>query len=170
MTELLNEDVNAGLINQCRPPAPRFQGGMLVSRPSSRERRVAAATALFISGAKPSLPISTSSAAAVVPPGEVTFSRSTLGVERRAVQQFARAGDGFARELCRQRRRQAGRGAGLRQRFGEQKDVGRSRAGHRRHRVHQRFVVDPLDRAGRREQAVREVALRAVRAAAAPRR
>ena len=45
-----------------------------------RERAVAAATALCSSGAKPSLPISTSSAAAVVPPGEVTFSRKLAGL------------------------------------------------------------------------------------------
>src|SRR4051794_26623873 len=36
---------------------------------------VAAAMALVISGSRPSAPISTSSAAAVVPPGEVTFWR-----------------------------------------------------------------------------------------------
>ena len=41
------------------------------------------------------------------------------------MQQFARAGDGFARELCRKRRRQACRHAGLRQRLGEQKDISR---------------------------------------------
>ncbi len=40
---------------------------------NSFERRVASATARVISDCKPSLPISTASAAAVVPPGEVTF-------------------------------------------------------------------------------------------------
>ena len=40
---------------------------------SSFERRVAAATARVSSDCMPSGPISTSSAAAVVPPGEVTF-------------------------------------------------------------------------------------------------
>ena len=43
---------------------------------SSRERVVAAAMALVISGASPSFAISTSSAAAVVPPGDVTFCLS----------------------------------------------------------------------------------------------
>ena len=43
---------------------------------NSLERRVAAATARVSSGCMPSFPISTSSAAAVVPPGEVTFWRS----------------------------------------------------------------------------------------------
>src|SRR5690242_17560751 len=42
---------------------------------SSRERRVATATACPISGARPCSPMSTPSAASVVPPGEVTFRR-----------------------------------------------------------------------------------------------
>ena len=123
---------------------------------SSRERSVAAATAFFISGTKPFRPIST--------------------VERRR-SRAARRGDIFP-QRCRRRaserwsnspepatvsrasfsargRRQAGRNAGFRQRFREQKDIGRSRARHRRHRVHQRFVVDPFDRASCRKQADR---------------
>ena len=43
---------------------------------NSFERRVAAATARIMSGCMPSSAISTASAAAVVPPGEVTFWRS----------------------------------------------------------------------------------------------
>ncbi len=58
--------------------------------------------------------------------------------------------------FCRQRRRQAGRHAGLRQRLGKQKDVSRSGARHRGHRIHQRFVVDPLHRAGRGQAAGRQ--------------
>src|SRR5262249_47220970 len=46
---------------------------------SSRDRRVAAATARFMSGPNPSAAISTSSAAAVVPPVEVTFWRRVPG-------------------------------------------------------------------------------------------
>ena len=42
---------------------------------SLRERSVAAATAFFKSGGRPSSRISTSSAAAVVLPGEVSISR-----------------------------------------------------------------------------------------------
>ena len=47
-----------------------------VSPPVRASARVAAAIALVISGSRPSSAISTSSAAAVVPPGEVTFCRS----------------------------------------------------------------------------------------------
>src|SRR6202008_652800 len=43
---------------------------------NSFDRAVAAAIARIISGCRPSFPISTSSAAAVVPPGEVTFCLS----------------------------------------------------------------------------------------------
>jgi hypothetical protein len=43
---------------------------------NSLERRVAAATARVNSDCRPSGPISTSSAAAVVPPGDVTFWRN----------------------------------------------------------------------------------------------
>ena len=46
---------------------------------SSFDRFVAAATARIISGCMPPSPISTSSAAAVVPPGEVTFLRKRRG-------------------------------------------------------------------------------------------
>ena len=87
------------------------------------------------------------------------------------MQQLAGTRDGFARESC----PPSGGGrpaavAGLGQRFGEQEDVGRSRAGHRRHRVHQRFVVDPFDGAGRSKQTMRQLALRFAGAHAAPRR
>ena len=63
--------------------------------------------------------------------------------------------------------RQAGRGAGLRQ----LRQAGRHKPAptrHRRHRIHQCLVVHPFDRAGRGEQTMREVALRAL-ACAAPR-
>ena len=54
----------------------RARAGVAVSFARSFERRVAAAIARVISVASPSWPIRTSSAAAVVPPGEVTFWRS----------------------------------------------------------------------------------------------
>src|SRR6185312_12590043 len=54
-------------------------GKALVQPASSRERLVAAATARFRSCSKPSLPMRISSAAAVVPLGEVTFSRKLEG-------------------------------------------------------------------------------------------
>src|SRR3954469_14824030 len=46
---------------------------------SSRERLVASITALVSTGSRPSSPIRTASAAAVVPPGDVTFCRSVAG-------------------------------------------------------------------------------------------
>ena len=57
---------------------PRFRGddGESYYFANSFERRVAAATARIISDCMPSGPIKTSSAAAVVPPGEVTFWRN----------------------------------------------------------------------------------------------
>ena len=135
------------------PRTGPFQGAACAQPASSAPRAcAAAATALVISGSTPSSPISTSSAAAVVPPGEVTFARSVAAIERRAMQQFAGAGDGLARQLVGERRRQTGGDAGLRQRFGQQEHIGRAGARHRRDRVHQRLVIDPFDRAGRGEQ------------------
>ena len=54
----------------------RSAGSEAATSPSSFDRFVAAAIARIISGCRPSSPISTSSAAAVVPPGEVTFWRN----------------------------------------------------------------------------------------------
>ena len=60
----------------CHPDQVRGRlFGIMLYPASLRERSVAAATAFFKSGGRPSSRISTSSAAAVVPPGEVTFSR-----------------------------------------------------------------------------------------------
>ena len=116
--------------------------------------------ARIISGCMPSWPISTSSAAAVVPPGEVTFWRSVAGSKVRAMQQLAGAGDGFAREFCGKLGRQAGLDTGAREFFGEQEHIGRAGAGHGGHRVHQAFVVDPFDRTGGAQQRVGGGALR----------
>ena len=76
------------------------------------------------------------------------------------MQQFTGAGDGFAGELGRKLLRQASRDTGACEFFGEQEHVGRPRAGHRRHRVHQAFLVDPFDRARRAQQRVGDRALR----------
>ena len=62
----------------------------------------------------------------MVPPGEVTFWRSVAGGKLGAMQQFAGAGDGFARELGREIGGQAGLDAGARQLFGEQENIGRA--------------------------------------------
>src|SRR5208282_4842690 len=109
MTELLDGDLNAGLINQCRRPRPRFQGGMPSvgqlprtlrrgrDRPIHQQRQAVLAhqhVQRRDGGAARR--------------GDILAQRA--GVERGAVEQFARAGDGFAGELCRQRLRQAGCG------------------------------------------------------------
>ena len=54
-------------------------GGLIWPAPNWLERRAAALTARRIISAKPPAPISTSSAAAVVPPGEVTAWRKAAG-------------------------------------------------------------------------------------------
>src|SRR5215470_7383 len=75
-----NEQANKG---RREPIAPYRQCSSIRMDPaqpaSSRERRVAASTARLMSCAMPSAAISTSSAAAVVPPGEVTFWRKVAG-------------------------------------------------------------------------------------------
>jgi hypothetical protein len=76
------------------------------------------------------------------------------------MQQFAGAGDGFARQLRREFRRQPGLDAGARQFLGEQENVGRAGAGHRGDRVHQILVIDPFDRSGGAQQRVGHRALR----------
>ena len=75
------------------------------------------------------------------------------------MQELARAGDGFAGKPLGQIARQTDGGAGVRQRFGEQKDVSRSGARQRRHRIHQVLVIHPFHRAGRAEQKLRDAAL-----------
>ena len=76
------------------------------------------------------------------------------------MQQFAGARDGLACELRGKLGRQAGLDAGAREFFGEQEDIGRARAGHGGHGVHQAFIVDPFHRAGGAQQRVRDLALR----------
>ena len=122
----------------------------MLSPASLRERSVAAATAFFISGARPSSAHQhiERGGGGAARRGDILAQRRRI--ERRAVQQFAGAGDGLAREFFGKRRRQAGGDAGLRQSFGEQEDIGRPRPGHRRDRVHQGFVGRSIDRAGRR--------------------
>ena len=76
------------------------------------------------------------------------------------MQQLARAGHGRAREPRREVGRQARRGAGAREAFGEQEHIGRAGAGDGGDGIDQRLVLDPFDRADRGEQPVRDVALR----------
>lgn len=64
---------NPNLSSMVRGPAFQNQA----QPASSRERRVAAAIARVNNSSKPPGPINTSRAAAVVPPGEVTFFRKT---------------------------------------------------------------------------------------------
>ena len=113
--------------------------------------------ALVISDSSPSFAISTSSAAAVVPPGEVTFCRKVAAssVERRSSSPepatVARA------SVSASAVRQTGGRAGARHRLRQQKDVGGPRARQSRHRIHQRLVADPFDCAGRRQQRIDEL-------------
>ena len=79
------------------------------------------------------------------------------------MQHFTRASHGLARKFLGESPRQAGRNAGLRQRFGEQENVRWSRSGHRRDRIHRALILKPFDRAGRREENVRKLALGLVR-------
>ena len=75
------------------------------------------------------------------------------------MQQFAGARHGFAREFCRQRFGQSRRNARAREFFGEQEDIGRAGAGHGGDRIHQRFVINPLDAASGAQQRARDIAL-----------
>ena len=129
---------------------------------SSRERRVAAATARLSSGCKPSSSaISTDSAAAVVPPGLVTLRRSVSADSVRAGEQLAGARDRLAGQSLRQVGRQPGFDSGPRQTLGQQEDVGRTAAGNGGHRVEQALVVDPEHAADRRQQLLAQRLLRA---------
>ena len=112
---------------------------------------------MVISGCRPSGAISTASAAAVVPPGEVTFWRSVAGSsgdwcssspEPETVARASRIGE---------RRIEPGRDAGRGQAFGEQEHVGRTGAGDGGDRIDQRFVVDPADLADGRQQLVAQL-------------
>ena len=128
-------------------------------QPSSIERFFAASTARVRSGCRPSSAISTDSAAAVVPPGEVTFLRSTAGESGLAASSAPEPAT-----VCRARSSARSSGqAGLARRFGEafgeQEDIGRARARHGGHRIDQRFVVDPGELADRIEKLLDDRAL-----------
>ena len=96
--------------------------------------------------------MSTASAAAVVPPGEVTFLRSSAG-ERSERWRSSPAPSTVARA-----KRAASSGeqpellGGLGQALDEVEDIGRSRAGDRGDGVDQRLVVEPDDLADGFEQ------------------
>ena len=98
----------------------------------------------------------TSSAAAVVPPGEVTFRRAGRGADRCGGAPRPRdSGAGEARrEVGRQARRRARPGQAL-----GQEDVGRPGAGHGRDRIDERLGGEPLDAADAGEQQIRHLAL-----------
>ena len=112
---------------------------------SSRERRAAAATALRISVARPSSAISTCRAANVVPLGEVTFWRSTAGSRSERCSSSPAPATVQQASCCASVWRQPGVDPGFGHAFGEIEHVGRTRAGHSRHRIHKAFVVDPGD-------------------------
>ena len=107
---------------------------------------------------QPGCPINTSSAARVVPPGLVTFSRSRAGGSRDsrasspAPATVARASRSASSAAAR-------RGAGRGQRLDQQKDISRAAARYRRHGVDQRLVLDPGAFPDRREQRVAQRAL-----------
>ena len=91
------------------PTSPRAAGrGEEVTPPNRARAWSRPSTALVSSGSRPPSPISTSSAAAVVPPGEVTLRSQCRRIELGAMQQLAGARNRRPRELLRQRARQAG--------------------------------------------------------------
>ncbi len=132
---------------------------MAVNRPSSRERFVAAAIAFSISGSRPSAAISTPSAAAVVPPGEVTFWRKVAASSGDRCSNSPEPDTVARASRAARSARQAGGGAGAREAFGEQEHIGRAGARNGGDRVEQQFIRDPFDRADRAEQPVGERAL-----------
>ena len=89
------------------------------SRAASRAARNAART-LWISSSR--------RAAAVVPPGEVTCSRSTVGCSLVSREHLRRADQGLDDQLVRGRPRQTEVHAGLDHRLDDEEDVGRTRA------------------------------------------
>ena len=110
--------------------------------------------ARFIRAGRPSLAISTFSAAAVVPPGLVTASRNAL--RRRFVRRQQRAGARHrgAGQFFRLVARQAFRDAGFGHRFGHQEQIGGAGTGHGRDAVDQIFLRHPDGLAQRRQQRV----------------
>ena len=80
--------------------------------------------------------ISTSSAAAVVPPGEVTALRNSAGASDDCPQQRACADNRLARQRIRRCLVQPRRSSSRRQRFDQQEHIGRTGSRHGRHRIH----------------------------------
>ena len=75
------------------------------------------------------------------------------------MQQLAGTGDGFTREPRRQIGRQPGCNAGFGHRLRQQENIGRTGAGQRRDRVHQRLVAGPFDLADGGKQVAGEFVL-----------
>ena len=120
----------------------------------------AASTALRIRSGIPPRAISTSSAAAVVPPGDVTALRSSAGDSREFAKQRAGANHRLARQRIRGRLAQPGRAPGSRQRLDQQEHIRRTRARHGRHRIHLTFRQRPDHQPERLEQLARRHAFR----------
>ena len=125
-------------------------------RASARSRRRRRGRAV---PASPGSAISTSSAARVVPPGLVTFSRSRAGVSDETS-----ASSPAPATVARARRSDSSGGSPARdtgggQRLDQQKDIGRAAARHGRDRIHQRLVLDPGAVADRGQQPLAQSAL-----------
>ena len=147
-------------------PGPSDRSGVRRSRlirrcprsylPSSTDLARAASTASASRFFSRSSPISTPSAAAVVPFGLVTCLRSTAGSSRLSA---AERGGAIDRLHGKQLRRLGGQADLLRRRrqaFDEMENIGRAGAGHGRHRVHQAFVADGRDLAACRQEVADE--------------
>ena len=100
------------------------------------------------------------SARSVVPPLEVTCSRSIAGVSPRSRGELRRAAEGAERERARRRGVEPDFARRLLERLDEVEDVGRPAAGDRGHRVEVRLVVDPDHLAHRVEHGLRVRPLR----------
>ena len=129
----------------------RVDRGATAGLPSASALARAASTAAMKASRAPRVS-STAIAASVVPPGEVTMRRSSAGESGDAAASAAEPAT-----VCSARRRATAGGSPIwrpasMQRLEEQEDVGRARARQRRHRVELRFLADPDQLAGRREQ------------------
>ncbi len=113
-------------------------------------------------GSNPSLPIRISSAAAVVPPGEVTFSRSVAASSCERCNNSPAPATVSRASFIASSGGKPRRDARLGQAFGQQKNIGGAGAGNRRHRIDQLFVLHPLDGADGGKQIVRERLFRRV--------
>ena len=113
---------------------------------------LAAATACFNKASNPPGPIRISSAAAVVPLGDVTFLRNVAGSSgercrtRRSLRRFH--APTFRRAPSEDRQRSPASASAS----AKKENIGRTRSGNSRHRVHQCLILDPFDLAGRGDE------------------